>query len=340
MVGNAQAAPRPAITATKNAADLTNPGKAKPGDTLKYTVVITNGAAATAGGTNVQYSDSPDANEAFVGGTVHASPVAFDDAYTAIGNTKLYVGTTPPGGEPAVVVSASSNLFANDTIATSPDTIVFVSNTSPAHGSVSVNADGTFTYTPTPGFTGADTFTYTIKNSADATLTGIGTVAITVSNQVWYVDNSGVPGGNGTSASRFNSLANVSGSSTTNDLIYVFQGSGNYTVGLSLKTGEQLTGSGDALIVGGTTLLAAGTRPTVLATSGTGVTLGTNNIVHGLNIGSSSGRAFSGAVVGNLVISNVIASATGGASVVLTNGTVNVTLAARLPRTARTMALY
>ena len=87
LVGNGQAAPGPAITANQNDADLTTPAKAKPGATLKYTVVITNGAAAAAGGTNVQYSDSPDANEAFVTGTAHASTIAFDDTYTALGNT-------------------------------------------------------------------------------------------------------------------------------------------------------------------------------------------------------------------------------------------------------------
>src|ERR1017187_5015290 len=95
--------------------------------------------------------------------------------------------------------------------------------------------------------------------------------------------------------------------------------------GITLKNTQSLVGSGDALIVGGTTILNAGTRPTLLASSGTGVSLATNNIVHGLNVGSSSGRALSGAV-GNLVISNVIASAAGGAAAMLTNGTVNVKL--------------
>jgi VCBS repeat-containing protein len=40
-----------------------------------------------------------------------------------------------------------------------------VRNTSPAHGSVTVNADGTFTYTPQAGFTGTDTFTYTASDA-------------------------------------------------------------------------------------------------------------------------------------------------------------------------------
>jgi hypothetical protein len=35
-----------------------------------------------------------------------------------------------------------------------------VEDSAPAHGSLTLSADGSFTYTPNPGFTGADTFTY------------------------------------------------------------------------------------------------------------------------------------------------------------------------------------
>ena len=44
-----------------------------------------------------------------------------------------------------------------------------------SHGTLTFHADGSFTYKPTPGFTGADTFTYTandgIQNSSPATVT-------------------------------------------------------------------------------------------------------------------------------------------------------------------------
>jgi hypothetical protein len=42
---------------------------------------------------------------------------------------------------------------------------------------VVVNADGTVTYTPDPGFSGVDTFTYTVS---DGTTTATGTVTVTV----------------------------------------------------------------------------------------------------------------------------------------------------------------
>jgi Esterase-like activity of phytase/Bacterial Ig domain len=50
----------------------------------------------------------------------------------------------------------SGNVLRNDQGATA-----VVRHTSPSNGTVTVNADGTFAYTPNAGFTGTDTFTYT-----------------------------------------------------------------------------------------------------------------------------------------------------------------------------------
>jgi hypothetical protein len=56
---------------------------------------------------------------------------------------------------------SASGLFRND----DGDPITLTSHTSPAHGSLSLNLDGTFRYTPAPGFTGTDTFTYTVTDA-------------------------------------------------------------------------------------------------------------------------------------------------------------------------------
>lgn len=40
-----------------------------------------------------------------------------------------------------------------------------VRHTAPAHGSLTIGADGTFRYTPAPGFHGQDTFTYTASDA-------------------------------------------------------------------------------------------------------------------------------------------------------------------------------
>lgn len=56
--------------------------------------------------------------------------------------------------------SVSGNVLRNDYGATA-----VVRNTSPAHGTVQVNADGSFSYTPAAGFKGTDTFTYTATDA-------------------------------------------------------------------------------------------------------------------------------------------------------------------------------
>jgi Esterase-like activity of phytase/Bacterial Ig domain len=45
------------------------------------------------------------------------------------------------------------------------DRVTLTTHTSPAHGSLSLNPDGTFAYTPAPGFTGTDAFTYTVTDA-------------------------------------------------------------------------------------------------------------------------------------------------------------------------------
>lgn len=59
---------------------------------------------------------------------------------------------------PLVIVSAAG-VLANDTLTgAGPFTATVVSE--PQHGSVSLNADGGFTYTPAAGYSGSDSFTY------------------------------------------------------------------------------------------------------------------------------------------------------------------------------------
>jgi Esterase-like activity of phytase/Bacterial Ig domain len=56
---------------------------------------------------------------------------------------------------------AGSGLFRNDR----GDRITLTGHTSPAHGALSLNPDGSFRYTPAAGFTGSDSFTYTVTDA-------------------------------------------------------------------------------------------------------------------------------------------------------------------------------
>jgi len=58
-----------------------------------------------------------------------------------------------------------------------PSTVAIV--TGPANGSLTNNGDGTVTYTPDPGFSGTDTYTYTVDDN-DGLTSNVATVTITV----------------------------------------------------------------------------------------------------------------------------------------------------------------
>ena len=61
-------------------------GKTNPGDTLRYTITITN--TSTTNLLNVQFSDSNFPNQTLVGGSIKSTPIARPDVYTGvIGNT-------------------------------------------------------------------------------------------------------------------------------------------------------------------------------------------------------------------------------------------------------------
>lgn len=90
-------------------------------------------------------------------------PVAVADAYSTNEETELVVPA--PG------------VLKNDTDADG-DTLTATKVSDPAHGSATLNADGSFTYTPEANFTGTDTFTY--KATGDGTDSSPGTVTITV----------------------------------------------------------------------------------------------------------------------------------------------------------------
>ncbi|HSF85280.1 MAG TPA: Ig-like domain-containing protein, partial [Acidimicrobiia bacterium] len=98
---------------------------------------------------------------------VNSAPVAVDDAYDAVQNTDLVVPA------PGVLV--------NDTDADG-DPLTAVLVTGPANGTLTLGADGLFTYTPTFNFVGVDSFTYVANDGAVDSNTA--TVTITVNDVV------------------------------------------------------------------------------------------------------------------------------------------------------------
>ncbi|HEV7809852.1 MAG TPA: cadherin-like domain-containing protein, partial [Candidatus Limnocylindrales bacterium] len=96
----------------------------------------------------------------------NSAPVAAVDAYTTPKNTPL-------------VVAAGAGVIANDSDPDAGQTLTVSVAAGPAHGTLALNANGSFTYTPTSGYDGADGFTYSLS---DGTATDSAAVGLTVVN--------------------------------------------------------------------------------------------------------------------------------------------------------------
>jgi hypothetical protein len=108
---------------------------------------------------------------------VDIPPAAVDDAYEAVRDTPLIVG---PAG---VLANDSDPLLLPLTVA-APRPV-----SGPFNGSLTLSADGSFSYVPNLGFDGVDTFTYRATNGLLAS--NEATVTITVN--AGYVSSSGWP---------------------------------------------------------------------------------------------------------------------------------------------------
>jgi len=249
-------------------------------------------------------------------------PVANPDTFEAIGNVTIPVSA--PG------------VLANDTDTETPAGLSVVAETvaTANGGTATLAADGSFTYLSGAGFTGTDSFSYTVT---DGSLTATGTVTMTVPNRVWYVSNANAQAGDGRDASPFATLAAVEGASSPGETILLLYGNGTtagYDAGITLQAGQSLTGQGVATdvtaVVNGQTvvLLEAGNAPTVTnAAPGATIRLATGNTVQGLNVNSTAGAGISGSGFGTFTAGAVNVAAIGGPSLDLQNGTVAASFA-------------
>ncbi|HKO99492.1 MAG TPA: choice-of-anchor Q domain-containing protein [Pyrinomonadaceae bacterium] len=201
-------------------------------------------------------------------------PLAFDDHYFTLKDTVLDV--PPPG------------VLGNDKGYLPPTAVPINNGLTQQGGHVTLNADGSFTYTPPPGFSGTDGFDYTAINNigsdmghVELTVTDPATIALRISEFRFN-------GPNG-STDEFFEIYNAS---PTDHLVGTTAGSNDGGYGLFASAGNGVTSNTVTLICmipNGTVIPARGY---VLCT-GAGYSMAALGA-----IGSSTGSAISPAITG------------------------------------------
>ena len=193
--------------------------------------------------------------------------------------------------------------------------------------------DGAFTYDPPVGFTGIDTFGYTISDLAGATASAV--VTVEVAELIWFVDNSAAAAGDGRLSSPFGTLGDVNSGTDADapgDTIFVAETGTDYAGGIALENNQQLLGQGANLETDAgitfppytVTLPAAGTAPGI--DGAPAVELASGNLVRGIAVRTAAGAGITGITVNTLVIDDSSIDAVGGPGLDLNGGTVSITL--------------
>ena len=114
------------------------------------------------------YTVAPNANSVTLTlrdtNVVNTPPVADDDSYSTAFNT-------------ALTIDAAEGVLNGDTDA-DEDPLSAEIATDPSNGAVTLNADGSFTYTPNADFSGDDSFTYTVSDGNGGSDEGVVTVTV------------------------------------------------------------------------------------------------------------------------------------------------------------------
>jgi len=235
------------VTATRTSTlfnDQDGDGQFDPGDIITTRIRIVNSGSDPALGVSV--TDTLN-GVTLDPSSVKVTPIAYDDAYSLTGNTPI-------------TISAAQGLLLNDV---DPDgaggnaglTVTSVDTTG-TQGTVAFNANGSFTFTPTTGFVGITAFKYYVQDAQGLGNVTEGIVTMTVTDKVWYVDNT-YGGENGASDGSYmkpftsltplnNNGADVDGAG---DTIFVYRNGGNYTAGITLEAGQKLLGDGVSFMV-------------------------------------------------------------------------------------------
>src|SRR6185369_16524498 len=151
-----------------------------------------SGADSDADGDTLTVNTTP------VSGPSNDAPVARDDAFTTAEDTQLSGGN----------VLANNGSGADS----DPDGDTLTVNTTPvsgpSNGTLTLNADGTFTYNPNLNFSGTDTFQYQVLDGNGGTDVGLVTITVTPMNDAPVAQDDAFTTAEDTQLSGGNVLAN------------------------------------------------------------------------------------------------------------------------------------
>ncbi|HEY0026571.1 MAG TPA: Ig-like domain-containing protein, partial [Allosphingosinicella sp.] len=324
------------LTITRNTSlfnDVDGDGQYDPGDTVLTKILISHAAASDVDALGLSVTATM--NGMTPTGLVKITPIAVNDSYGLTGNTPITFAANQgvlandldPGGNPTTLTVGTVNGSA---INVGP---INVTNGNVVTGTVSMSANGSFTFTPATGFTGITSFDYVAKDESGLNSVTTGTVTLTVTGLVWYVDATGAAGGDGSYLKPFTSFAGLNGAGGLGDVDgannTIFVHNGTYTSGIQLETGQTLYGDGQAFEVNGLQI-GDSTDNSLISMGGTGILLATNNTIKGIDVtgtaGTAIGIADNNGTVGNLVIEDVAIGGQGQIIDIDQGGTLNVTL--------------
>ena len=132
--------------------------------TLKPGITIDMGSS--------KYSQSRTAHAAILTEYTGASAIAINDG----GFTDTVTANTATAD--ATVNAALSGSLVADAASTAGVALTFSQATGPAHGSLTLNANGTYTYTPSTNYVGTDSFTYKVSDGQGFTATATVTISV------------------------------------------------------------------------------------------------------------------------------------------------------------------
>ncbi|MCA9837443.1 MAG: cadherin-like domain-containing protein [Trueperaceae bacterium] len=240
--------------ATSHVVTYTAAADAKSGSKATFTFTVADGKGGSDEGT-------------ITVNIVASSGSVTDDSYSTIVNTLLEAGGIANEGNAAV--TDKTNITANDAV----KTVTAVGNKATEKGgTVRINANGTFRYTPAKDFVGLDTFTYSASTGDTATVTVqvVEANPAVDGNQVVVYVKQGATGGDGTASKPLGSLLAAMAASKEGDTIVLYAGTyvpaDNGKFAIQLKSNQKLLGQEvDVNLLGQVVLKASTTVKTILS---------------------------------------------------------------------------